>query len=229
MARHREDRNGSKGSGTPDKPRGFGEPHDAGNSSKSGNLGEPHDAASSGKSGNSSSSGNLAKSGNPSNPSKPDNLASSSKPANPARPANPAKRDKTYVLADMPVGRAVAYLVVPTILTQIISILYNLADTFFIGKLGDPALVAAVGVCLPPMVIMTALANLFGVGASSVISRALGSGDEQRARLCSSFSFWCGLGTALAYVLITVVLRDPFIAFVGGAPDTSPYVARYLT
>lgn len=205
MARHREDRNDSKGSGTPDKPRGFGEPHDAAGSGKSDNLaksGDLHDAASS------------------ANPANSSNLA---------KPTNPAKRDKTYVLADMPVGRAVAYLVVPTILTQIISILYNLADTFFIGKLGDPALVAAVGVCLPPMVIMTALANLFGVGASSVISRALGSGDEQRARLCSSFSFWCGLGTALAYVLITVVLRGPFIAFVGGAPDTSPYVARYLT
>lgn len=68
--------------------------------------------------------------------------------------------DKTYMFAQMPVGRAVAYLVVPTVLTQVISILYNLADTFFIGQLGDPVLVAAVGVCLPPMLLLTAFANL---------------------------------------------------------------------
>ena len=92
-----------------------------------------------------------------------------------------ATYDKTYVFAEMPVGKAVAYLVVPTVLTQIISILYNLADTYFIGQLGDPALVAAVGICLPPMLLLTALANLFGVGTSSTIARALGAGNETRA------------------------------------------------
>lgn len=138
------------------------------------------------------------------------------------------QHDKLYVFSEMPVGRAVAYLVVPTVLTQIISILYNLADTFFIGQLGDPALVAAVGVCLPPMMLMTALANLFGVGASSVISRALGEKDERRARLTSSFSFWCGMAVAAVYVLLTVVFREGFITLIGGKPDTTPYVATYL-
>ena len=138
------------------------------------------------------------------------------------------KHDKLYVFAEMPVGKAVSYLVIPTILTQIISVIYNLADTFFIGQLGDPALVAAVGVCLPPMLFMTAFANLFGVGASSAISRALGAGDEARARLCSSFSFWCGLAVAVVYVLASVVFRDGFIAVIGGKAETAPYIGEYL-
>ena len=128
----------------------------------------------------------------------------------------------------MPVGKAVSYLVIPTILTQIISIVYNLADTFFIGQLGDPALVAAVGVCLPPMMLMTALANLFGVGASSAISRALGAGQEGRARLISSFAFWCGLVVAAAYVLAATLGGKGFIGLIGGKPETLPYVQTYL-
>lgn len=138
------------------------------------------------------------------------------------------KHDKTYVFSEMPPGRAVAYLVVPTVLTQVISILYNLADTFFIGQLGDPALVAAVGVCLPPMMLMTALANLFGVGASSTISRALGRGEERRARLASSFSFWCGLALAVSYILLTTAFRPGFMALIGATPETDAYISTYL-
>ena len=142
--------------------------------------------------------------------------------------ATKQKHDKLYVFNEMPVGKAVSYLVIPTILTQIISILYNLADTFFIGKMNDSALVAAVGVCLPPMMLMTAIANLFGVGASSAISRALGAGDERRARLCSSFSFWCGLVVAAIYVVLTVAFRDGFISIIGGTAEVAPYVQEYL-
>lgn len=137
--------------------------------------------------------------------------------------------DKNYVFAEMPVGRAVAYLVVPTVLTQVISILYNLADTYFIGQVGNPALVAAVGVCLPPMLLLTALANLFGVGASSVISRALGVGDEQRARNAAAFSLWVGAGVAIAYIACASLLRDPFIDAIGGTPETHLFVVEYLT
>ena len=137
--------------------------------------------------------------------------------------------DKNYVFAEMPVGKAVAYLVVPTILTQIISILYNLADTYFIGQVGNPALVAAVGVCLPPMMLLTALANLFGVGASSTIARALGSGDDERARRAAAFSLWVGIIVALAYVALGSVLRDPLVDLIGGAGEPHDAVIEYLT
>lgn len=137
--------------------------------------------------------------------------------------------DKTYVFAEMPVGKAVAYLVVPTVLTQIISILYNLADTYFIGQVGDPALVAAVGVCLPPMMLLTALANLFGVGASSVISRSLGSGDEESAKKAAAFAIWAGIAVALVYIITASILRDPLVDVIGGAGEPHAHVVVYLT
>lgn len=136
---------------------------------------------------------------------------------------------KEYVFGEMPVGSAVAYLVVPTVLTQVISILYNLADTYFIGQLGDPVLVAAVGVCLPPMMILTALANLFGVGASSVISRALGQHDEARAGKSAAFALWGGIATALVYLAIGCLLHDPLIDLIGGAGEPHAHVVEYLT
>ena len=139
-----------------------------------------------------------------------------------------AQHDKDYVFAQMPVGQAVAYLVVPTILTQIISIVYNLADTFFIGQLADPTLVAAVGVGLPPMLILTALANLFGVGASSAISRALGTGKKERARLYSSFALWCGIGVTFVYIVFTTVFREAFVYAIGGTDETYAYICAYL-
>ena len=136
---------------------------------------------------------------------------------------------KEYVFAEMPVGRAVAYLVVPTVLTQVISILYNLADTYFIGQVGNPALVAAVGVCLPPMLLLTALANLFGVGASSVISRSLGAGDEPSAKKAATFAIWVGIAVALVYIIAASVLRDPFVDAIGGAGEPHEHVVAYLT
>ena len=136
--------------------------------------------------------------------------------------------DKRYVFAEMPVGRAVAYLVVPTVLTQVISILYNLADTYFIGQLGDPVLVAAVGVCLPPMMLLTALANLFGVGASSVITRALGAGDEARARAAAAFALWAGIATAAAYIALGCLFAEPLVDLVGGAGEPHGHVIAYL-
>ena len=129
----------------------------------------------------------------------------------------------------MPVGRAVAYLVAPTVLTQIISILYNLADTFFIGQLGQPALVAAVGVCLPPMLLLTALANLFGVGASSVISRSLGAQDESSARKAAAFGLWVGIAIAVVYIALASLFMDAFVDFLGGTKDPHDYAVVYLT
>ena len=137
--------------------------------------------------------------------------------------------DKNYVFAEMPVSRAVAYLVVPTVLTQVISILYNLADTYFIGQVGDPALVAAIGVSLPPMMMLTALANLFGVGASSVISRSLGAGDETTARKAAAFSLWVGTAVAASYIILASVFHDPLIDVVGGVGEPHEHVVTYLT
>ena len=84
-------------------------------------------------------------------------------------------RTKEQVLfEDAPVSRAVISLVIPTVISQLITVIYNMADTFFIGQIGDPNQVAAVSLCMPMFIFLTGLANLFGIGSASLISRCLG-------------------------------------------------------
>ena len=80
----------------------------------------------------------------------------------------------------VPVPRAVATLAIPTIISQVVTMIYNLADTFFIGQLGNPYMVAAVSLVSRWFNLLTALGNLFGLGASSLISRLLGMKQEDR-------------------------------------------------
>lgn len=81
-----------------------------------------------------------------------------------------------------PVPHAVLSLVVPTVISQIITVIYNMADTFFIGQLGDSNQVAAASLSLPLFLLTTGMANLFGIGGASLVSRRLGVGDAEKAR-----------------------------------------------
>ena len=94
---------------------------------------------------------------------------------------------------EQPVSKAVISLAVPTVISQLITVAYNMADTFFIGRIGDPDQVAAVSLCMPLFILLTGMANLFGIGGSSLISRSLGEGNLDRARKVSAF---CEIGRA---------------------------------
>ena len=94
--------------------------------------------------------------------------------------------ENNELFASMPVAQAILMLAVPTVVSQIITIIYNMADTFFIGQLGDPKQVAAATLAMPLFMFMTALSNLFGVGGASLISRFLGAKERDQARRCSS-------------------------------------------
>ena len=84
---------------------------------------------------------------------------------------------KQALFESMPVPKAVAQLAVPTILSSLVMVLYNLADTYFVGMLNDPIENAAVTLAAPLLLAFNAVNNLFGVGSSSMMSRALGRKD----------------------------------------------------
>ena len=129
-----------------------------------------------------------------------------------------------------PIQRAILRLALPTVIGQAILVIYNMADTFFIGLTGSDAMVSAVTVCTPAFMFLSAISNLFGVGGSSVISRALGCRLHERARCASSFAFWGCLLTTLLYALGAFLLLDPFIDALGGSDAAVHAQARsYLT
>ena len=104
-------------------------------------------------------------------------------------------RKEIELFENYSIPKAVAALAVPTVITQIITIIYNFADTWFVGLTNNSAAIAALSVCMPIYVLMAAIANLFGVGASSVISRSLGAKKTDKARIAFSFAFWGGIAT----------------------------------
>ena len=108
-----------------------------------------------------------------------------------------------YIFEKAPVPKAVVSLVLPTVISQLITIVYNLADTFFVGRLGDETMVAAVTLCLPIYMLLTATANLFGIGGrvGDVARARLGRSRRGAARvLVRGMGRHCGRGGALARV-----------------------------
>ena len=128
----------------------------------------------------------------------------------------------------MPVPKAVAALAVPTIISQIVSMIYNLADTFFIGQLGDPYMVAAVTLVYPWFTLLTALGNLFGIGGSSMVSRFLGLHRRDGARRVSAFCFYGGIAATLVFSLLSFVFMEPVLHFLGASVESYGYASSYF-
>ncbi len=136
--------------------------------------------------------------------------------------------DKTEIFEKKSVPAAIATLAVPTILSQIITMIYNLADTFFVGHTGDPAQVAALTLVFPVFMLLTGIGNLFGIGANSRISRCLGVGDRDGARKTCAFSFWAGLGATAVMLLILGVFLHPILRLMGASDATIEPAAGYI-
>ena len=110
--------------------------------------------------------------------------------------------DVRNVFEAWPVARSVQYLAWPAIAGQLITVVYSAADTFFVGQLGDEVQLAAVSVSGTALILINTIANLFGVGGSSLLSRSLGAGKPKTAQKASAFSLWCSMICALIYSLL---------------------------
>ena len=99
------------------------------------------------------------------------------------------ENEKVILFERTPVPKAIAKLAIPTILSSLVMVIYNLADTYFVGMLNDPVQNAAVTLAYPVLLAFNAVNNLFGVGSSSMMSRALGRRDYETVRKSSAFGF----------------------------------------
>jgi putative MATE family efflux protein len=139
-----------------------------------------------------------------------------------------AEASRKELFETMPPARAILTLAIPTIIAQLVTVFYTVADLFYVGQLGAPAQVAAVRLAFPPFLALTALANLFGIGAASAIGRALGAKDEDKARACSAFALWCGAIISISYAALITVFQDALFPLMGVTDETAGPTARYL-
>ncbi len=139
-------------------------------------------------------------------------------------------KDKTTeIFKNAPVPKAVLNNAIPSIISMIMVLAYNLADTFFIGQTKDAYMVAAVSVATPAFLIFMAIGMLFGIGGTSLISRMLGQGNNEKAKNISSFCFWTGLVTGVISMFLIWVLNKPICLLVGASDDTMAYTSEYLS
>ena len=131
------------------------------------------------------------------------------------------------IFEDMPVPKALAAMALPTILSQLITTVYNLADAFFIGKTNDPYKVAALSLAFVLHLFLTAIANLFGIGGGSLISRLLGKFEQESARHICAFSVYGALLLSLVYSAGVFMFMEPLLRIMGASNDTLPYAQQY--
>lgn len=136
--------------------------------------------------------------------------------------------EREQLFLSEPVGKAVLALMVPTVISQLIGVVYNMADTFFIGQLNDPNQVAAASLALPLLIFLTGIANLFGIGGSSLISRSLGAGNREKARKAAAFSIWMAIAISFFYGIFLLVFRSAILPAIGANAGTYDYCYQYV-
>ena len=135
---------------------------------------------------------------------------------------------KTYMFEEMPVPQAVAKQAVPTVVSSVVMILYNLADTYFVGMLNDPIQSAAVTLVAPVILLFNAVSNLFGLGAASYMSRSLGKKDYKAVSETSAFGIYGGLISAVFFALLCALFRSPLLNVLGADALSRDATLRYL-
>ena len=129
--------------------------------------------------------------------------------------------DKVVLFEQTPIPKAVAQLAVPTVLSSLVMVLYNLADTFWVGMLNDPIQNAAVTLAAPVLLAFNAVNNLFGVGSSSMMSRALGRKDFDVVYKSSAFGFYCAVISGVLFSIGFTAFQEPFLVLLGASPETA--------
>ena len=135
---------------------------------------------------------------------------------------------KTEIFENMSIPKATLKLSLPAILSSLVMIVYNLADTFFVGMLNDPVQNSAVTLAAPLLLAFNAVNNLFGVGSSSMMSRALGKRDYETVKKSSVFGFWCAVFCGILFSVLTGIFNTPLLNLLGADEVTFAATKDYV-
>ena len=134
-----------------------------------------------------------------------------------------------YLFEEMSVPKALATMAVPTVISQLIVLVYNMADTFYIGRTNNPYMVAGAALILPIFNVCIAVANIAGTGGGTLIARLMGARKPQSARRIASFSIWFSAFMGLFFAVMTAVFMHPLLTFLGASSQTYEFARQYCT
>ena len=117
----------------------------------------------------------------------------------------------------------------PSMLGMVVTLIYNLADTYFIAQTNNTAMIAGVSLCAPVFTTLMAFGNIYGQGGSSLVSRMLGQNDCSGTQRVSSFCFYISLLTGAVLAVLMLLFQGPILAVLGATEETLPHAASYYT
>ncbi len=138
-----------------------------------------------------------------------------------------AAKDKKEIFENLPVPKALLVMAVPTVISQLINLIYNMVDAYFIGRTGNSYMMAATTLTLALVMMNVALSNIFGIGGGSLVARLMGAGREEEARRISAYSFRGAVLLALGYALLIGLFTRPVLDFLGASENTRAYAVQY--
>mgnify|MGYP005760320425 CR=1 FL=1 len=135
--------------------------------------------------------------------------------------------DEHVLMGEMKISKAVAKMAIPSVISSLVTVVYNMADTFFVGQTGDPLQVAAVSLTNPIFILMMAFANMFGMGGSAVLSMALGARDDRRAKNASAFVTYASLIVGIVFAAVLILFMNPILTLFGANAETYEFARGY--
>ena len=143
-----------------------------------------------------------------------------------AGPQTKEQRDELF--ANAPVPKALATLAIPTIVSQLINLIYSMADTFFIGRTGNPYMIAAISLSFTLFMFNIPMSGLFGIGGGSYIARLIGLKQYDRVKHSSAFCFYGALALVLVYSASIMIFMKPLLRLLGASPETIGFATQYV-
>lgn len=136
---------------------------------------------------------------------------------------------ENYLFEEAPVAKAYTKLALPVVLSMMVSLVYNMVDTYFIALTGDQNLVAGVSLVVPIFTMMIAFGDIFGIGGSSVISRLFGEKRNEEAKRASAFCVWATVAFGICITALFFVFRGQILRVLGADTQTWNYANAYFT
>lgn len=141
---------------------------------------------------------------------------------------NANENAENELMARMKVSKAVATMAIPSVISSLVTVVYNMADTFFVGQTGDPLQVAAVSLTNPIFILFMAVANMFGMGGSAVASMALGEQNQKRMKQVSTFITYASLAVGILFALVLVGFMQSILSIFGANEETYALARGYV-
>jgi len=136
-------------------------------------------------------------------------------------------RERINTLENKSINKALIELAFPSIIGMLINAIYNMADTFFIGRLNDPSALGAVTIAFPIMMMVGSIGGMFGIGGGSYLSRLLGQKDYEKANVSNSTSFFTSLIVSIIVSVLMFIFVGPLLKMFGATDTIMPYALSY--